>query len=348
MSSYVFQSASGYNNLPNGVFSPQLYSKKVQKQFRKSAVAEAITNNEYFGEIANMGDSVKIIKEPEITVTSYSRGQQITPQDLTDSDFILTVDRANSFAFRIDDIEVQQAHVGWMDMASNRAAYQLKDAYDEDILGYISGYELSSGTWVARTSAVGTKAESTADSDELFADHKLDRSDLGGGSGGDSIAIDPAGSGDATPLQILNRFNRILDQKNVPTDGRWLVVDPVFVEKLLDEDSKFMNHDYQGSEALSNGQLVSGKVRGFTVYMSNNLPYLGTGPGTISTTGSSTNFGVIVAGHSSAVATASQINKTEKLRDTQSFGDIVRGMQMYGRKILRPESVIRAIYNVYS
>lgn len=56
MSTYVFSSESGYNNLPNGSFSPQLYSKKVQKQFRKDSVAEAITNNEYFGEIANMGD----------------------------------------------------------------------------------------------------------------------------------------------------------------------------------------------------------------------------------------------------------------------------------------------------
>jgi hypothetical protein len=347
MSSYVFSSAPGYNNLPNGVFSPQIYSKKVQKQFRKEAVAEAITNNEYFGEIANMGDSVRILKEPEISVSSYARGQQVTPQDLEDSDFILTVDRANAFSFRVDDIEVQQAHVGWMDMASNRAAYQLKDAYDSDILGYLGGFEKVSGVWQARTAPVGTKAEATADSDELFAANKLDRADFGG-AGGDSIAIDPAGSGDATPLQILNRFNRILDTNNVPTEGRWLVVDPVFVEKLLDEDSKFMNSDYQRTEALANGQLVSGKVRGFKMYMSNNLPYLGTGPGTVDTNGSNANYGVIIAGHSSAAATASQINKTEKLRDTQSFGDVVRGMHMYGRKVLRPQSLLRAAYNVYS
>lgn len=347
MSSYVFDRAAGYNNLPNGVFSPQIYSKKVQKQFRKEAVAEAITSNEYFGEIANMGDSVRILKEPEISVSSYARGQQVTPQDLEDSDFILTVDRANAFAFRVDDIEVQQAHVGWMDLASNRAAYQLKDAYDADILGYVSGFEKVSGVWQARTAPVGTKAESTADADELFAAHKLDAGDFGG-TPGNSIAIDPAGSGVATPLQILNRFNRLLDQKNVPTDGRWLVVDPVFVEKLLDEDSKFMNHDYQTSEKLANGQLVSGTVRGFKIYMSNNLPTLGTGPDTVATAGSTTNYGVLVAGHNSAAATASQINKTEKLRDTQSFGDVVRGMHMYGRKILRPESLLRATYNVYS
>jgi hypothetical protein len=55
---------------------------------------------------------------------------------------------------------------------------------------------------------------------------------------------------------------------------------------------------------------------------------------------------VIVAGHSSAVATAEQINKTETYRDPDSFADIVRGMHLYGRKVLRPEALVNAIYNV--
>ena len=74
----AFTTASGYGNLPNGNFSPIIYSKQVQLAFRKSAVAEAISNNDYFGEIAQMGDSVKIIKEPEITVKAYARGTTIT------------------------------------------------------------------------------------------------------------------------------------------------------------------------------------------------------------------------------------------------------------------------------
>ena len=57
-------------------------------------------------------------------------------------------------------------------------------------------------------------------------------------------------------------------------------------------------------------------------------------------------FGTVVAGHKSAVATAQQLNKTESYRDTASFADIVRGMQLYGRKILRPEAIMTATYNV--
>jgi hypothetical protein len=64
----AFRSAAGYGNLPNGNFSPVIYSKKVQTAFRKTSVVEDITNNDYMGEISNFGDSVRIIKEPEVSV----------------------------------------------------------------------------------------------------------------------------------------------------------------------------------------------------------------------------------------------------------------------------------------
>lgn len=343
----AFDSATGYNNLPNGVFSPIIYSQKVQKQLRKSSVSEDITNSDYFGEISSYGDSVQIIKEPEIAISTYARGTQLTSQDLEDEDFTLIVDRANTFQFQIDDIEKKQSHVNWLDLATDRAAYKLADKYDQDILGYVGGYELVSGVWTARTTAVGTKAETSADSDELLATHKLARDTfVSGGSSSDSIAVGTTGTYDATPLQVLARMGMKLDLQNVEKEGRWIVVDPVFMERLLDEDSKFMNADYQASEQLSNGKISSAKVRGFRVYMSNNLPYLGTGPSTIDSNGSSANFGVIIAGHDSAVATAEQINKTETFRSPFGFSDVVRGLHMYGRKILRPQCLLRAAYNV--
>ena len=95
----AFASASGYGNLSQGNWSPIIYSKKVQLAFRKSSVAQAITNNDYIGEISSMGDSIKIVLEPEVSVRGYARGTQITAQDLDDSDFTLVVDKANYFAF---------------------------------------------------------------------------------------------------------------------------------------------------------------------------------------------------------------------------------------------------------
>ena len=109
----AFQTAAGYGNLPNGNFSPVIYSKQVQVAFRKGSVVEGITNSDYFGEIANMGDTVKIIKEPEITVKQYARGTQISPQDLDDEDFSLVVDKANYFAFKVDDKSEYRDFIIW-------------------------------------------------------------------------------------------------------------------------------------------------------------------------------------------------------------------------------------------
>lgn len=352
----AFKTAAGYGNLPNGNFSPVIYSKKVQSAFRKTSIVEDITNSDYFGEIANFGDTVRIIKEPEITVQEYARGTQVTPQDLTDDDFTLVVDKANYFAFKIDDIEEAHSHVNFESMASDRAGYRLKDQFDQEVLGYLSGFKQSALSTVADTAndvKSGTDPVA-AGSDGLLSSMELTHGDFSGsGTPANSIAMSASNtSAVATPLAILNRMSRLLDQQNVDRDGRWVVVDPVFAEELNDENSKLLNNDFAGGQnagdLLRNGRVISGLIRGFRVYMSNNLPSIGTGSSTINTNGSGSNFGVIVAGHDSAVATASQVEKVETYRDNDSFADIVRGMHLYGRKILRPEALVRAKYNLYS
>ena len=70
--------ASDGTGQTNQFFLPSVFSKKVLNFFRKASVAEAITNTDYAGEIAAFGDSVKIIKEPEITVYQYERGADVT------------------------------------------------------------------------------------------------------------------------------------------------------------------------------------------------------------------------------------------------------------------------------
>jgi hypothetical protein len=355
----AFGSVSGYGNLPNGNFSSVIYSKKVQLAFRKSTVAGDITNSDYFGEIANQGDTVRIIKEPEISVSAYLRGTTIAPQDLTDADFSLVVDKANYFAFKIDDIEEAHSHVNFMDLATNRAAYRLADQYDQEVLGYLSGYKQSA--LHANASAVndvvnGTKANSSAGSDELLAANKLNKGDFGNITitGADDHSIPVAArlpgatalpTAYVSPTMLIARMGRLLDQQNVDKAGRWVVIDPVMMEILMDEDSRLLNADYGQSGGLRNG-LALANWNGFRVYVSNNLPSVGTGAATTGTANQNTNYGVIVAGHDSAVATAEQINKTETYRDPDSFADIVRGMHLYGRKILRPEALVTAKYNL--
>lgn len=355
----AFAKASGYTNLNNGNFSPVIYSKKVQLSFRKTTVVGDISNSDYFGEISGQGDTVRIMKEPEISVSALQRGTTISTQDLVDTDFQLVVDKSNYFAFKLDDIEEAHSHINFMQLAVDRAAYRLADQYDQEVLGYLAGYKqsaLHANAAAVNDQVNGTKADSTAGSDELLAGHKLKKGDFGNitttSAGDHAIPLAARLPGatalptaTASPAMVVARMARILDQKQVDKDGRWIVVDPVFMEILRDEDSRFMNADFGDSGGLRNG-LVLNNFHGFRVYQSSNLPSVGTGAGTTGTANQNANYGVICAGHSSAVATAEQLNKVETYRDPDSFSDVCRGMHLYGRKILRPEALVSAKYNL--
>jgi hypothetical protein len=347
----AFAKASGYTNLNQGNFSPEIFSKQAQLAFRKSAVINAITNNDYFGDISGQGDSVRILKEPDITVNVLARGTATATQDLVDADFKLTIDKANYFAFKLDDIEEAHSHVDFMRLSTDRAAYKMADAMDNDVLKYLAGF--TTGNAVNST-VNGTIANAAAGTDELLAANKLKKSDFANitttSAADHSIPLAPRLTGatavstaTATPLQVLSRMSRRLDEQDVDSRGRWVVLDPVMVEMLKDEDSRLLNADFGGS-GLMNG-LLAANIHGFRVYQSNNLPKVGTGPGTAGTANQNTNYGVIVAGHDSAVATAEQLSKVETYRDPDSFADICRGMHLYGRKILRSEAIITAKYN---
>lgn len=355
----AFGKASGYTNLNNGNFSPVIYSKKVQLSFRKTTVVGDISNSDYFGEISGQGDTVRIMKEPEISVSALLRGTTISTQDLVDTDFQLVVDKSNYFAFKLDDIEEAHSHINFMQLAVDRAAYRLADQYDQEVLGYLAGYKqsaLHANAAAVNDQVNGTKADTAAGSDELLAAHKLKKGDFGNitttSAGDHAIPLAARLPGatalptaTASPAMVVARMARILDQKQVDKDGRWIVVDPVFMEILRDEDSRFMNADFGESGGLRNG-LVLNNFHGFRVYQSSNLPSVGTGAGTTGTANQNANYGVICAGHSSAVATAEQLNKVETYRDPDSFSDVCRGMHLYGRKILRPEALVSAKYNL--
>ena len=337
----------------DGNFSPIIYSKQAQIALRRAAVTNAITNNSYFGEIANQGDTVRIQKEPDVTVNALQRHTGISVEKLDDSDFSLTIDKANYFAFKMDDIEEQFANVDFTSLAADRAAYKMADAMDTDVLSYLSGHT-TAGAFIT-TSAGDKQTTETATGEYITANH-LDATDFGNltisgsATAGDSVPLAPRLPGatalsatTVSPLTVLARMARKMDQANVESRGRWVVLDPVFIEMLKDEDSRMLNGDFGGA-GLQNG-LVLNNIHGFRVYQSNALPAAGTGAGTSGTTAQSTNYGVIVAGQDDAVASAEQINKVENYRDPDSFADIVRGMHLYGRKILRPEALLTVRYN---
>lgn len=314
-SDQYFAQSSGSNFSGNN-FMPEVYSKKVLNFFRKASVVEGITNTDYAGEIAAFGDSVKIIKEPVITVDQYERGGSITATTLTDNEVTLVVDTANAFKFIVDDIETSMSHVNFKEVASSSAAYALRDAFDTGVIAKMfAGVPASSPNHILGSDSATDLAAGTFD-----------------GTGNLDIGY---ASGEHDPIDVLSHMARLLDEQNVPEEGRWFLANPEFYEQLVKSSSKLISVDFNaGQGSIRNGLVSSGKLRGFDMYKTNNIA------------ATSNAAGKCLAGHISSTCTAQTIINTEVVRDTASFGDIVRGLHVYGAKVLRPEALVSAFYGI--
>ena len=306
--------ANSVSGQTNSFFLPSIYSKKVLNFFRKASVVEAITNTDYAGEISAYGDSVKIIKEPTITVYDYTRGSDTTQTKLTDQEITLVVDSAKAFKFIVDDIETNMSHVNFKEVASSSAAYSLKDSYDAAVLTTMfAGVSASAPDHViGADAAAGT-----------------------GGVGETTASVDLGVASEVDPLDLMARMARLLDDQSVPEENRWFVASPDFYEELSQSGSKLLSVDFNaGQGSIRNGLVSSGKLRGFDMYKSNNIPSV------------STATGQCLGGHMSSTATANTILSTEVIRDPSSFGDIVRGLHVYGAKVLRDDAMVKAFYTI--
>jgi hypothetical protein len=320
----AFGTAAGYGNLPSGNFTPQIFSQKVLKFFRRASVAEDITNTDYTGEIENFGDTVNIIKEPTITVSQYTRGSVVNTQNLADDQITLTVDQANAFAFKIDDIEERQSHINFEALASLSGAFSLKRKYDANVLQAISD-----GAGIAG-----------ADDASLSGGLTTTLSTLGTASAPINVETDDAG------INLMLLMARVLDDQSVPEENRWFVAPPIFYEKMFQAGNKIAEVQVTGdaSSNLRNGLATPGTLAGFSCYKSTALnSTAGTDQVTLSGVATDASENVILAGHISSTATASHIAKTEVVRSTESFSDVVRGLHVFGRKVLRPEAIVRGV-----
>jgi len=315
----AFTTAAGYGNLPSGNFTPSIFSQKVLKFFRRASVVEDITNTDYAGEIENFGDTVNIIKEPTITVSAYQRGSVVNPQDLADDQISMVVDQANAFAFKIDDIEERQSHVNFEALATSSGAYSLKRSYDANILDLMAtnaGLSSETGATTATVAGLGT---------------------LGS-------VLDITEDGDVA-MNVMTKMARALDDQSIPEENRWFVAPPLWYEILFKAAAKLaaVNITGDATSPLRNGLVTPQTIAGFKCYKTTALNSTGgTDQVTISGLATSGDEHVVLAGHISSTATASHIAKTEVVRSTESFSDVVRGLHVFGRKVLRPEAIVRA------
>ena len=300
-----------------GTFIPVLWSTKLIEKFYASTVLAAISNTDYEGEIKSKGDTVVIRTKPTITIKDYLADGLLTVERPASNIIELKIDKGKYFNLILDDVMEIQADLNMMNMWSDDAAQQFKIVVDTEVLKSLLGQ--------AATNNKGTLAGKISGNVNL-------------GVTGTPLAIvarNPAATaGKVEIVDLLVRLGQVLDEQNVPEQGRWVVLPAWISSQIKMSELRDASLTGDATSILRNGRL--GMVDRFTIYVSNLLP---SGVAAGLAAGES----VIYAGTQHALTFASQINNVETLRSEMTFGQILRGLQVYGYKVLDGTALAQAI-----
>lgn len=286
-----------------GQFIPELWSAKLIEKFYDATVFGAIANTDYEGEIKKMGDTVHIRTRPTLTIRDYVKGQTLAVERPDSVAVELTIDRAKYFNAVEDDIDKTQTDLNLMNLWSTDAGEQMKLVIDRDILGSVYA------------DAAATNKGATAG--RISGNINL------GATGA------PLGLTKANVLEWIVDLGTVLDEQNIPEQGRFLVIPAWLAGMIKKSDLKDVSITGDSVTPLRNGLL--GTLDRFTVYTSHGLHHA------VDATHDSFD---VIAGHKMAITFASQMTNMESLRSEQTFGSLIRGLQVYGFEVIKPEALV--------
>lgn len=294
-------------------------------KFYTASTFADIANTNWQGEISGIGDKIVINQIPDISIQKYVPGAGLSYQVPTPSTIELQIDQGRYFAFQVNDLLEMQSKPNLMDTFSNDASMQMKVAIDSDCFyrSFLNGSSSNKGA------TAGVKSGS----------YNL-------GTEGSPYQITGGSS-----LTLLTSMAGVLDEQNIPETDRFIIIDPVTRQDLMKSNLAQAQFMGDSQSMIRNGKI--GSIDRFTTYVSNNLPRLAAnGTSWISGDGSDTSLSattnankrrVIIAGHKSAISFASQMTKMETVRNPFDFGDYVRGVNVYGLKVTKPEALTVAV-----
>lgn len=301
-----------------GRFIPTLWAGKLNVKFYTATVFGEIANTSYEGDIKGMGDKVVINNIPTITIRTYVVGQTLQSEVPVPNIVELVIDKAKYFNFSISDVLEYQSQPKLMDMFTSDAAQQMAIVIDRDVL-------------------LGTFDQGAAANKGSAAGAISGAYDLG-------TDANPLVLTAANVLQVFTSLASVLDEQNVPSTERWLVITPYVRQLLMSSPLAQAYVTGDASSILRNGKI--GTIDRFTLYVSNNLPMAATDQDFIGGADAGTQARTaIMAGHKSAITFASQIAKVESLQNPSDFGTLVRGLNVYGYEVIKPEALALALYS---
>jgi len=310
----------------SGTVIPEIWSGKLLEKFYQSTVLAAISNTAYEGEIKNQGDKVHIRTKPAITINDYSSDAAIVVERPSSNIIDLVINKGKYFATILDDVMEVQADINLLGIWSDDAAQQMKIKIDRDVLTGLLVQADASNRGITAGKETGTIVLGVT----------------GTPIAASAITGTPASS--VSVLDIILRMGQCLDEQNVPEEGRWVVL-PTWAATMIKRSE--LRQAYLSGDSVSmlrNGRL--GQIDRFTLYVSNLMPKgpLTAGVGGVPTGGTlASGEWVFYAGHAHGLTFASQVSKVETLRSEHTFGQIMRGLQVYGYKVVDPVALVQAV-----
>lgn len=285
-------------------FIPELFSSKTQVKYYENCVALDFCNTDWEGEIKAQGDRVQIRTIPTTTISDYSAGQSLKVQQATSTPIVFYVDKGKSFTLGFDDVIKFQSDLNMLDIQTADAGKKMAEAIDADIL---------------------QNTYSSADADNYGSTAGLISNSFDLGSAGAPLTFS-----ESNATKTITTCGVVLNEQNVPSDNRWLVLPAWGIGVLQNSDLKNASLTGESKSPLLTGKIAD-NIAGFKVYWSNQLA--------TATDASGVTAWYCPFGHRDAISFASQITETETLRNNDTFGDIVRGLQVYGYKVTKSEAL---------
>lgn len=304
-----------------GIFIPEIWSGKLLEKFYQATILGAIANTDYEGEIKNKGDTVHIRTRPTITIADYESDQDLAIQRPSSNLIDLAIDQAKYFNLALDDVMEVQSDLDLMSMWAEDASEQMKIAVDTDVLSY-----MGTTTDIAAANRGNTAGAISGDIRMGTAASPLYIQKAAQGTGaGDSA------SNDMSVIDFIVNAGQVLDEQNIPETGRWMAIPAWMAAMIKKSDLKDASLAGDGTSILRNGRL--GMIDRFTLYLSNLLPTLDSAVDTTS----------VFYGTKAALTFAAQFTKMETIRSERSFSNLLRGLQVYGFRIVNGVSMGRAV-----
>lgn len=349
-----------FNNV-NGL-NPIIFSKKVALAYtKKSKILDLLTNDMWEGEIKNQGDRVRIVL-PNVDGITVGDGDMCpTPGSISPEALDLVIDKQKTFRFDISDKDKAQTQFkniedGYANAVAQKIAAIRAAEVERAVFEYAAGTAYAADTALPTSTTVQGAVDYTVYDP---ADHPL-----AGDFGTDTAPLD------VTPQ---NAYSFMLKVKMALLDSGAIAADGTYDFKPLDQEAQDMRAVFvcgtQLAAILLQAYQLSGRgtglsdmvvedgvvkrVAGMEVHIDRVLDTITTTKGngtTDSNDGTRKKFVNLpfIAGTKNAITKASQISKVEKTRDPYCFNDIIKGMELYGFKILHPEALVRGVCKKYA